>query len=136
MGIAAAFSYFQPSQSDSSDLGRGRRHSEPLGLWNTGGAGLPLARLHARYYGGDLILKPIDGFGTDAYLTLNRLGDNCENLPRGVRVSPSMRDSSVGDEASCRLDSLGTVSELEVAFLRKRLRTYREARDAETALLS
>merc|ERR1712183_1056124 len=107
MGIAAAFSYFQPSQSDSSDLGRGRRHSEPLGLWNTGGAGLPLARLHARYYGGDLVLKSIEGFGTDAYLFLNRLGQNCENLPYGVRISPAMRDSSVQGTASIHLDSLG-----------------------------
>lgn len=37
------------------------------------GFGLPLARLYARYFGGDLSLKVLPGFGTDAFLTLKRL---------------------------------------------------------------
>eukprot|EP00928_Gymnodinium_smaydae_P012587 TRINITY_DN14567_c0_g3_i1.p1 TRINITY_DN14567_c0_g3~~TRINITY_DN14567_c0_g3_i1.p1 ORF type:complete len:444 (+),score=89.89 TRINITY_DN14567_c0_g3_i1:40-1371(+) len=124
-----AWSYFGGSDS------RGFRHSAPLGSGNPLGVGLPLARLHARYYGGDLVLKSIEGFGTDAYLFLNRLGSNCEKLPYGVRVSPAMRDSSVGEAASIRLDSLGNISEQEEATLMRRLREYRTARATERAQL-
>jgi pyruvate dehydrogenase kinase 2/3/4 len=59
------------------------------------GCGLPLSRLYAQYFGGNLDLKSIEGFGTDAYCHLSRLGNNCENLPKGVLNSPSERDSSL-----------------------------------------
>jgi pyruvate dehydrogenase kinase 2/3/4 len=134
--IHYVWSYFSAPGGTVNEPGRGHRHSTPLGPYTTLKAGLPLARLHARYYGGDLILKPIQGFGTDAYLILNRLGNDCENLPRGVRVSPAMRDSSVGDEASVVLESVGDLSELELAFLKKRLKEFRIAREADTALLN
>jgi len=52
------------------------------------GFGLPLARIYARYFGGELTLKSMEGYGTDAYLYLPRLGDACENLPLSVRASP------------------------------------------------
>ena len=58
------------------------------------GCGLPLSRLYAQYFGGGLDLKSMEGYGTDAYCYLNRLGKNCENLPAGVKVSPAERDSS------------------------------------------
>ncbi|CAN0423398.1 unnamed protein product [Discosporangium mesarthrocarpum] len=35
--------------------------------------GLPLSRLYARYFGGSLKLRPMEGYGTDAYLHLHRL---------------------------------------------------------------
>ena len=90
------------------------------------GAGLPLARLHARYYGGDVVLKSMEGFGTDVYVFLNRLGQCCENLPQGVRLSPAQQDSSVGKEASIRLlEALGDMSEADVAFLTRRLHERR-----------
>ena len=90
------------------------------------GIGLPLARLHARYYGGDVVLKSMEGFGTDVYVFLNRLGHLCENLPQGVRVSPAQKDSSVGKEASIRLlEALGDMSEADVAFLTQRLNERR-----------
>ena len=38
------------------------------------GVGLPLSRLYARYFGGDLQLLSMEGFGTDVFLHLNRLG--------------------------------------------------------------
>jgi pyruvate dehydrogenase kinase 2/3/4 len=62
------------------------------------GVGLPLSKLYAEYFGGNLHLSSMEGFGTDAYLHLNRLGANCENLPPVVLNSPSGRDSS------CSLD--------------------------------
>lgn len=58
------------------------------------GFGLPLARIYARYFGGELTLKSMEGYGLDAYLHLSRLGDACENLPKRVRRSPGQRDST------------------------------------------
>jgi len=58
------------------------------------GFGLPLARIHARYLGGELTLKSLEGYGVDAYLHLPRLGDNCENLPLPVQFSPSNLNSN------------------------------------------
>ena len=58
------------------------------------GFGLPLARVYARYLGGELTLKSLEGYGLDAYLHLPRLGDNCENLPLPVEFSPSNLNSN------------------------------------------
>ncbi|KAJ7532695.1 hypothetical protein O6H91_13G014700 [Diphasiastrum complanatum] len=45
------------------------------------GYGLPVSRLYANYFGGDLQIISMEGYGTDAYLHLNRLGDVQEPLP-------------------------------------------------------
>lgn len=47
----------QPSKSDS--------HTVPLAGY---GYGLPLSRLYARYFHGDLILLSCEGFGTDSVI--------------------------------------------------------------------
>lgn len=52
------------------------RNSPLAGL----GYGLPVARSYARYFGGDLTIVPIEGFGTDAYVHLSRITDNKEPL--------------------------------------------------------
>jgi pyruvate dehydrogenase kinase 2/3/4 len=57
------------------------------------GVGLPMSRLYARYFGGDLDIKSVEGLGTDCYLHLPKLGENCENLPQMVRCSPGELDS-------------------------------------------
>ncbi|KAK9457651.1 mitochondrial branched-chain alpha-ketoacid dehydrogenase kinase-domain-containing protein [Dipodascopsis uninucleata] len=44
------------------------------------GYGLPLSRLYARYFGGDLRLISMEGYGTDVYLHLNRLSSSSEPL--------------------------------------------------------
>ncbi|KAG0047258.1 hypothetical protein BGZ83_007663 [Gryganskiella cystojenkinii] len=48
---------------------------------NGSGHGLPLARLIARYFGGDLNLISMQGYGTDSYLSLYRDDDHLENFP-------------------------------------------------------
>ncbi|KAJ7792490.1 mitochondrial branched-chain alpha-ketoacid dehydrogenase kinase-domain-containing protein [Mycena olivaceomarginata] len=45
------------------------------------GYGLPLSRLYARYFGGDLRLIAMEGYGTDVYIHLNRLSSSREPLP-------------------------------------------------------
>lgn len=45
------------------------------------GYGLPLSRLYARYFGGEIKLISMDGFGTDVYIHLNRLSSSREPLP-------------------------------------------------------
>ncbi len=45
------------------------------------GFGLPITRLYARYFGGDLTMMSMEGYGTDAYLHLNKLGYHAEQRP-------------------------------------------------------
>ena len=59
------------------------------------GFGLPLARVYARYFGGDLTLKSMEGYGVDVYIHLPVLGIACENLPESVILSPGNQDSSL-----------------------------------------
>lgn len=44
------------------------------------GYGLPLSRLYARYFGGDLQIISMEGYGTDAYVHLRRVGDAVEPI--------------------------------------------------------
>merc|ERR1712007_337425 len=71
------------------------QRQQPGGVLAGYGVGLSLSRLYAQYFGGDLQIISLDGYGTDVYLYVSRLGSGCENLPRMVLNSPSMRDSSV-----------------------------------------
>jgi len=46
------------------------------------GYGLPLSRLYARYFRGDIQIASVDGYGTNVYVYLQRLSQNAqENLP-------------------------------------------------------
>lgn len=58
------------------------------------GFGLPMARIYARYFGGEVTIKSMEGYGVDAYLYLPVLGTGCENLPQRVVRSPGNLDSS------------------------------------------
>ena len=43
------------------------------------GYGLPISRNYARYFGGDLNIMSMEGYGTDSFIYLPRLG-NTENV--------------------------------------------------------
>jgi pyruvate dehydrogenase kinase 2/3/4 len=45
------------------------------------GYGLPISKSYARYFGGDVSLQSMEGYGSDAYVHLRRLGDSREPLP-------------------------------------------------------
>lgn len=45
------------------------------------GYGLPISRSYCRYFGGELDLMSMEGYGTDAFVHLKRLGDSEEPLP-------------------------------------------------------
>lgn len=44
------------------------------------GYGLPMSRLYARYFGGDLQVVSLEGYGTDAFIHLSRLGTTREYI--------------------------------------------------------
>jgi pyruvate dehydrogenase kinase 2/3/4 len=45
------------------------------------GYGLPISRSYCRYFGGELDLISMEGFGTDAFVHLKRIGDSKEPVP-------------------------------------------------------
>ena len=45
------------------------------------GYGLPISRSYCRYFGGDLDIISMEGYGTDAFIYLKRLGDSKEPVP-------------------------------------------------------
>lgn len=45
------------------------------------GYGLPISRTYCRYFGGDLSIMSMEGYGTDAFVYLARLGNSREPLP-------------------------------------------------------
>ncbi|XP_061346681.1 pyruvate dehydrogenase (acetyl-transferring) kinase, mitochondrial [Gastrolobium bilobum] len=79
-GLPKIFTYLYSTARDPldehSDLGIGENVTM-AGY----GYGLPISRLYARYFGGDLQIISMEGYGTDAYLHLSRLGDSQEPLP-------------------------------------------------------
>lgn len=51
-----------------SSRSRGRRSIAGYGF------GLPLSRVYAQYFGGDIIMQSMHGYGSDVYLNVNHLG--------------------------------------------------------------
>ncbi|KAI8085103.1 branched-chain alpha-ketoacid dehydrogenase [Halteromyces radiatus] len=44
------------------------------------GMGLPMSKVYAEYWGGDLNIQTLHGWGTDAYVRIPKLGDQLEHL--------------------------------------------------------
>ena len=77
-GIPLIWSYLYTTASPLLEVDSSVDARTPLAGF---GYGLPLSRLYARYFGGDLRLISMDGYGTDAYLHLSKLNDSSEPLP-------------------------------------------------------
>ncbi|MEW5977838.1 MAG: PDK/BCKDK family protein kinase [Acidobacteriota bacterium] len=81
-GVARIWTYLyttaRPTTIELNSPYQSDFHAPMAGL----GYGLPISRLYARYFGGDLQVISMEGFGTDAYLHLKRLGDEKEVVPR------------------------------------------------------
>lgn len=66
------YMYSTAPQPSKSDL-----HTVPLAGY---GYGLPISRLYARYFHGDIVLLSAEGFGTDAVIYLKALSDEANEL--------------------------------------------------------
>jgi len=76
------------------DMGGTTSNSTPMhGL----GYGLPLSKLYAEYFGGDIKIASVDGHGTDAYIYLKALEtDAKENLPiYNARSAMKLKDTTI-----------------------------------------
>ncbi|KAJ3921751.1 mitochondrial pyruvate dehydrogenase [Lentinula edodes] len=81
MGLIWTYMYTTMNLGPGEGLDEGFRDSDFKAPMAGFGYGLPLSRLYARYFGGDLRLISMDGFGTDVYIHLNRLSSSREPLP-------------------------------------------------------
>ncbi|CAL8071188.1 unnamed protein product [Calicophoron daubneyi] len=87
-------------QHESADLSHEEGNAPLAGY----GYGLPLSRLYARYFNGDLLLASVEGYGTDAIVYLKRnAAEADELLPVFNRTSARRYGSSslpIGDWSS------------------------------------
>lgn len=78
-GISKIWTYlYSTAKSPISDSGQLQEMPPIMAGY---GYGLPISKLYAKYFGGDLQVISMEGYGTDAYLHLNRLGNVQEPLP-------------------------------------------------------
>jgi len=73
-GVKATVKEQVEPQSESPEKGVGMAASPRIGI------GLPMSNIFATYFGGSLELISLDGWGTDVYLRLPKLGTNLEGI--------------------------------------------------------
>lgn len=71
------FKYMYSTAPKPSSLTDTDAHLVPLAGY---GYGLPISRLYARYFHGDLSLQSCEGYGTDAVIYLKALSDEANEL--------------------------------------------------------
>jgi pyruvate dehydrogenase kinase 2/3/4 len=80
------FGYAYTTVKDPPDITSGTSQPQLAGLTHVPmagyGYGLPLSRIYSHVFGGDLIILSMHGYGTDAYLYLNKLHQSTEIVPR------------------------------------------------------
>lgn len=81
-GVSRIWTYLYTTAQPPSLLGDSPYYSDFQAPMAGLGYGLPISRLYARYFGGELQVISMEGYGTDAYLHLKRLGTTEEALPR------------------------------------------------------
>jgi pyruvate dehydrogenase kinase 2/3/4 len=81
-GISRIWTYLYTTAKPPQLSGDASYHSDFQAPMAGLGYGLPISRLYARYFEGDLQIISMEGYGTDAYLHLKRLGTTQEALPR------------------------------------------------------
>jgi pyruvate dehydrogenase kinase 2/3/4 len=74
------WTYMYTTMADSPDVLDAAAQNDFKAPMAGFGYGLPLSRLYARYFGGDLRLISMEGYGTDVYIHLNRLSGSSEPL--------------------------------------------------------
>ncbi|ORX91898.1 hypothetical protein K493DRAFT_316916 [Basidiobolus meristosporus CBS 931.73] len=74
------YTYSEPSENGSFLAGKNTNYGMDIPLAGFG-PGLSVARLISRYFGGDLNVVSMDGYGTDAYLHIFRQQSCLENVP-------------------------------------------------------
>jgi pyruvate dehydrogenase kinase 2/3/4 len=77
--VPLVWTYLYTTMEETPDLDASYNKSDFRAPMAGLGYGLALSRLYARYFGGDLRLTSMEGYGTDVYLHLNRL-DTSERL--------------------------------------------------------
>jgi len=88
---------------DVQDPGSQSKRGELAGY----GFGLPLTRLHAQYFGGDVFLQALPGLGTDAYLLLTHLKEGTpstevDDLATVMQMQENQQKSMPPHRASLR----------------------------------
>lgn len=56
-------------------------------IGNVGAFAMPICRQYARYFGGDMKIYSMEGYGTDVYIYINKMGTYLEPLTGIVRAS-------------------------------------------------
>lgn len=85
-GIPYIWTYLYTTAKPPENIDDSNGPSESVPPLAGFGYGLPIARLYARYLGGDLNIVSLEGFGTDAFVHLKRLAhESSEALPFHVK---------------------------------------------------
>lgn len=75
--------------------GKAGNNKQQSGILAGHGVGLPLSRMYARYFGGDLMVTSTEGRGTEVSIHLSRSAHCAEVLPPSLMLDLPMLDSSV-----------------------------------------